>query len=39
LFDIPVTTDSGYLLNAPRAQTAAVGAFRDWLLADCGVAA
>src|SRR5471030_2213134 len=39
LFDIPVTTDSGYLLSAPRVQTAAVGAFRDWLLADCGVVA
>jgi DNA-binding transcriptional LysR family regulator len=39
LFDTPVTTDGGYLLNAPRAQTLTVCAFRDWLLAECGVAA
>jgi putative choline sulfate-utilization transcription factor len=39
LFDIPVTTDSGYLLSAPRVQSVAVNAFRDWLLADCGVVA
>jgi putative choline sulfate-utilization transcription factor len=39
LFDTPVTTDAGYLLNAPRAQTTAVCAFRDWLLFECGVAA
>ena len=37
LFDTPVTTDAGYLLNAPRAQTTAVCAFRDWLLVECGV--
>ena len=39
LFDTPVTTDGGYLLNAPRAQSTAVCAFRDWLLFECGVAA
>src|SRR5471032_40946 len=37
LFDTPVTTDAGYVLNAPRAQTTAVCAFRDWLLVECGV--
>jgi putative choline sulfate-utilization transcription factor len=39
LFDTPVTTNAGYLLNAPRAQSATVSAFRDWLLFECGVAA
>jgi putative choline sulfate-utilization transcription factor len=39
LFDTPVTTHGGYLLSAPRAQSTAVGAFRDWLLAECGVTA
>ncbi|KQR76363.1 LysR family transcriptional regulator [Burkholderia sp. Leaf177] len=38
LFDTPVITDGGYLLSAPRAQTTTVCAFRDWLLAECGVA-
>jgi putative choline sulfate-utilization transcription factor len=39
LFDTPVTTDGGYLLSTPRGQTTAVCAFREWLLAECGVAA
>jgi len=39
LFDTPVTTDAGYVLNAPRAQSLTVCAFRDWLLFECGVMA
>jgi putative choline sulfate-utilization transcription factor len=39
LFDAPVTTEGGYLLSAPRGHAPAVAAFRDWLLAECGVAA
>lgn len=39
LFDTPVSTNAGYLLAAPRGQTAVVAAFRDWLLAECGVIA
>ena len=39
LFDTPVTTDAGYLLNAPRAHSTTVSAFRDWLLFECGVMA
>ena len=39
LIDEPVTTNGGYLLSALRGHTPTVDAFRDWLLAECGVTA
>jgi putative choline sulfate-utilization transcription factor len=34
-----IATDAGYVLLMPRTQAGAVCAFRDWLLAECGVTA
>jgi hypothetical protein len=37
LFDPPVVTARGYLLVTQRAATPVVGAFRHWLLGECGL--
>ncbi|MFM0221954.1 choline sulfate utilization transcriptional regulator [Paraburkholderia dipogonis] len=37
LFDPPVITERGYLLVTQRAATPVVGAFRHWLLGECGL--
>jgi putative choline sulfate-utilization transcription factor len=39
LCDAPLVTDRGYMLLVPRDPSAAVQAFRDWLLDDCEVIA
>jgi DNA-binding transcriptional LysR family regulator len=34
-----VATEAGYLLLTPRPQAGTICAFRDWLLAECGMTA
>jgi DNA-binding transcriptional LysR family regulator len=37
LADEPLVTDRGYMLLTPREPSAAVRAFREWLLDECEV--